>query len=152
MKEGERIRKLFEEVHHGNSWIGSNMMDILGSISAEQAAARILKDRNSIWEIVNHFINWRLHVVKRFHGDAVKSPEDNYFQPIEDVSESSWKKTLERLNDSQAQWVALLKSIDEDTLSETYPKGGMSNYEHIHGILHHDVYHLGQIAFIAKSL
>lgn len=151
MKETERLTKLFEDLYNGEPWIDVSLVDVLGKISAEQAAKKISPKSNSIWEIVNHIISWRRHILQRIQGRQIEVAGDNYFIPIKDSSESAWKDTLRRLEDSQQQWVSFLKNFKESDFEIVNPRNNMTHYEHIHGIIQHDAYHLGQIVILAKS-
>lgn len=150
MKEAERIKKLFEDLYNGSPWIDVTIMDTLKNISAKQAAAKITPERNSIWQIVNHIIAWRENVLFRVQGNEVTTPNNNYFTQLENTSETEWQKALERLAHSQEQWVRFLENFDETQFDKIYPPNNMSYYKHIHGILQHDAYHLGQIVLLSK--
>lgn len=152
MKETERIIKLFENLYQGSPWIDVTVIGIVENITAQQAAKRILPKRNTIWEIVNHLISWRLNVLQRVQGKVISTPGNNYFVPVKDTSSAAWKNTLKRLNDSQRQWIAFLKTFKEKDFEKVYPNNNMSYYEHIHGIIQHDAYHLGQLVLLAKSV
>jgi uncharacterized damage-inducible protein DinB len=149
MKENELIIKLFEDLFEGSPWIDVNIMGTLETITAEKAFKKGFT-QNSIWEIVNHLINWRLNVLQRVQGKVIESPANNYFEPVTDHSQAAWEKTLENLKGSQIQWLDFLKTIRPDTFSKVYPANNMTYYEHIHGIIQHDAYHLGQITLLAK--
>lgn len=150
MKEKIRISSLFGNLYDGNPWIDVTIKETLSKITAKVAANHAFTECNSIWEIVNHMISWRINVLKRVQGKNIKTPDNNYFEKIIDTSELAWEKTLKRLEDSQAQWLSFLEIIDPATFSKIYPNNQMNYYEHIHGILQHDAYHLGQIVLIAK--
>jgi uncharacterized damage-inducible protein DinB len=150
MKEAKRIKKLFENLYDGSPWIDVTIMDTLKSISAQRAAKKIAPGRNSIWQIVNHIIAWRENVLLRVQGNKIVTPNNNYFIEIDNVSEAEWQKTLERLANSQDQWIRFLENFDESKFETIYPSNKMSYYEHIHGILQHDAYHLGQIVLLSK--
>jgi len=152
MKETDRIIKLFEALFEGSPWIDVNITGALENITAEQAAKKTLPNRNSIWEIVNHIINWRLAVLKRIQEIPVVVPDNNFFEPVKDASESAWRNTLQQLQDSQQQWVDFLKTFKEEGFEKKYQKRNMTYYEHIHGIIQHDAYHLGQIVLLSKSI
>lgn len=122
----------------------------LKNIPAEQAAKKMAPGRNSIWEIVNHLISWRLNVLQRVQGKVITTPGNNYFAAVKDVSETAWKKTLKELDNSQEQWLDLLKKFDRGDFEKVYPNNKMTWYEHIQGILQHDAYHLGQIVLLTK--
>ena len=152
MKETNRIAKLFEDLYSGSPWIDVTIMDTLKNISVKQAAKKVTPERNSIWQIVNHMIAWRENVLLRIQGNEIVTPNNNYFTEIENTSETEWQKALERLENSQHQWIAFLKTFEESQFEKIYPKNRMSYYEHIHGILQHDAYHLGQIVLLSKLI
>jgi|SRR5690606_7114221 len=150
MRESERIRQLFIDLLDGDPWLGVNIISTLEGISAEKATARIAPGRNSIWEIVNHMTSWRLNVLKRFEGGVIPSPDHNYILPVETVTEEAWRESIENLKRSQGQWLDYLKTADEEALDSVYPGNSGTYYYHVHGILQHDAYHLGQIVLLAK--
>ncbi|HET8810325.1 MAG TPA: DinB family protein [Flavobacteriaceae bacterium] len=152
MKQTARISKLFNDLYDDSPWLGVNWLETLNNISAEQASKRIAEGRNTIWEITNHVIQWRLNVLRRVQGESIVSPDHNYILPVEAVSETDWKNTLEELAVSQQKWLDFLKNFDENQFSKIYPNNQMTYYEHIHGILQHDSYHLGQVVLLAKML
>ena len=151
MKETERIIKLFDDLFDGNPWIDVTLIGTLENVTAEQASKRVLPNRNTIWEIVNHIISWRLNVLQRVQGKVIRTPDNNYIAAIKDASPAAWASTIQRLKESQSQWVDFLKSFREEDFEKVYPKNSMTYYEHIHGIIQHDAYHLGQIVILAKS-
>ena len=151
MKESKRIIKLLKDIYDGNPWIDVTLMGTLKKIPAGQAARKVFPQWNSIWEIVNHIIQWRLNVLQRIQGNVITTPTDNYFSPVKDVSTEAWEYTLKQLEDSQVQWIQGLKKIRKKDLEKTYSANEMSYYDHIIGIMQHDAYHLGQIVMLAKA-
>ena len=152
MKESQRIINLFEKGYDGSPWIDVNLVDTLHSVSAEVVLKRLSPSSNSIWEITNHIISWRKNVLQRVQGNQLKTPSHNYFITVKKGTAAEWKKTLQELEASQQEWIQFLKKLKEPALEEIYSPNEMSYYEHIHGILQHDVYHLGQIVMLAKLL
>ncbi len=152
MKESVRIAKLFEDLYDGSPWIDVTILNNLNQLTADQAARRLYENWNTIWEIVNHMISWRETVLKRVQGQIISSPAHNYILPLKHTSEAAWKDTIRRLEDSQSAWLAFLKTFKSGNFELTYPGNGMTHYEHLHGILQHDAYHLGQIVIMAKRV
>jgi uncharacterized damage-inducible protein DinB len=152
MKETQRITKLFEDLYDGDPWIDVTILGVLKNVSAQQAAKKIAPGRNSIWQIVNHIISWRENVLLRVQGNVINTPNNNYFIEIADISETAWQQSLERLQNSQQQWIAFLKHFNELGFDKIYPTNKMSYFEHIHGIIQHDAYHLGQIVLLTKLI
>jgi len=96
---------------------------------------------------------WRQALIKKLEGDldykASMESEDNWSRP-EKISSLGWSKILEQFQESQEKVVELLKQQDNSFLEKLYYKA-VTYREILTGILQHDIYHLGQIAYI-KSI
>ena len=152
MKETTRISKLFDDLFDGHPWIDVMIWPTLTQLTAEQAGRRIYDDWNTIWEITNHMISWRENVLRRVQGEVIQSPANNYIEPVADMSAQAWQDTLERFKTTQAAWANFLNQFNENNFSAVYPPNGLTYYEHMHGILQHDAYHLGQIVIMSKRV
>ena len=151
MKETARIQKLFQDLYDGQPWLDVTILNTLRPLSPAQAAKKVSPKWNSIWEIVNHLVEWRFGVLERVKGNIHTSPDNNYFRPIVDDSAEAWQKTLARLDESQQAWNNFLGEFDEANFERPYPPHNLTYYQHIHGIIQHDAYHLGQIVLLAKA-
>ena len=149
--ETARILNLLKDLYNGDPWLDVTLVATLSEVSAERAAKKP-SGGNSIWEITNHLIAWRENVLNRISGIEMTTPPNNYFTPVEDVSENAWQQTLSTLEASQQKWERFLEKMSDDELSGIYQPNGLMHYQHIHGIIQHDAYHLGQIVLIAKHL
>tara|TARA_R110002012_G_scaffold11112_5_gene49899 strand:+ start:176 stop:634 length:459 start_codon:yes stop_codon:yes gene_type:complete len=152
MNESHRIQTLFTDLYHGHPWLDVTLEDTLSRITAAQAHQRPLKSGNTIWEIVNHLIAWRENVLKRVQGEVLETPANNYIKKIEDASEEAWQQTLNALETTQKEWLYFLSTFPEADFEKEYPTNKHSYYKHIHGIIQHDAYHLGQIVLLAKMV
>jgi uncharacterized damage-inducible protein DinB len=150
MEETNRIAKLFDDLYDGHPWIDVMIKPTLAGITASQASTRIYEDWNTIWEITNHMISWRENVLRRVRGEVIQSPANNYIEPVTNVSAEAWQETLSRFNATHLAWTDFLNKFDAGDFGKIYPPNGLTYYEHIHGILQHDAYHLGQIVILAK--
>lgn len=151
MNEIQRIIQLFEDLFDGTPWLDITINKTLEGLTASQASRRVIPGSNSIAEIVNHMIAWRQNVLKRLQGEVIVTPKHNYFFLMEDVTENDWATALEKLNATQMEWTQFLKDLKEEDLLKVYPTNRMTYFQHIHGMIQHDAYHLGQIVFLAKS-
>lgn len=151
MKETERITALFKDIYNEDPWIDVTLMGTLENISAESAAIKVTPQWNSVWEITNHIISWRAHELERVRGNTIISPADNYFTAIIDQSEQAWQNTLQGLKNSQQEWITFLETFEEEDLEKT-DINNLPYYKHIHGIIQHDAYHLGQIVMLVKNM
>ncbi len=152
MKQTKNLKELFEQLYDGEPWIDSNFMNTIGLLNAKQAGKRVSPKWNTIWEITNHIIDWRNHVIGRLEGKDIKVGDDNYFKPIKNKSEKAWQETLLRFAESQEKWVKFLSIAKDKDLDITHPNVSRSNSELFYAILLHDTYHLGQLVMLSKAV
>jgi len=152
MLESKRISNLYQSIYNGNPWLEVNLANTLNDVTAEQAYRKINPNLNTIWEIVNHLIQWRRNILRRVQGETITTPDHNYFVPVLDPSEAAWHQSLQNLGKSQDQWNTFLTYFDDGDFEKIYINNNHTYYEHIHGIIQHDVYHLGQIVLLKKLL
>ncbi len=149
--EPGRFKKLFADHFDGDPWLEINMKQTLNDITEKEAAHQV-GNLNSIWQIVNHVIAWRETLLKRIQNENVVTPQNNFIEPVLDVSAPAWAETLARLQLSQDRLLLYLSQQSRLSMDELLNGGSYSRWELIQGILQHDVYHLGQIVLIKKLI
>jgi uncharacterized damage-inducible protein DinB len=136
------------------AWHGHSVVDVLGDVSWEMAAEKIMPNTHSIGELVYHMTTWRIFVVKRLQGDGeyeVTKSRDWKSFPVFD--EFEWEALQMELSLSQEELIAELeKREDDEFLDEIVPGREYDFYTMLHGILQHDLYHTGQISILKKAL
>ena len=152
MSESKRVSNLYQSIYNGNPWLEVTLANTLENVTAEQAYRKINPNLNTIWEIVNHLIQWRRNILRRVQGEIITTPNHNYFVPILDSSEASWEQSLQSLAKSQEMWNACLSDFNDADFEKIDQNNNHNFYEDIHGIIQHDVYHLGQIVILKKLL
>lgn len=152
MSESTRISNLYQSIYNGNPWLEVTLANTLKDVTAEQAYRKTNPNLNTIWEIVNHLIQWRRNILQRMQGETIITPDHNYFVPVLDPSDVAWEQSLQTLAKTQESWNTFFESFNDEDLAKIYVNNGHSYYEHIHGIIQHDVYHLGQIVILKKML
>jgi len=147
--EIRNILVLLNSTFEKNAWHGPSVKEVLQDINPQQSLKR-LNNTHSIIELVSHMTAWRLFVIQRLLGDNAYAVNDQMNFP----SESDWKKALKGLYDTQARLVELLEPIPDTRLTDvvSHESFKYTFYHLLHGIIHHDLYHVGQIALIKKTL
>jgi uncharacterized damage-inducible protein DinB len=147
--EKEKIRRLLERTFEKDAWHGPSVKEAIKGVTQEQSLHHF-PNTHSIIELVTHMTAWRIYVKKRLQGDGDYEISDEMNFP----KTKDWKKAVEDLNNSQQQLLKALDSFSEEKLSDlvSHPSAKFTFYTLLHGIIHHDVYHVGQIKLIAKSL
>lgn len=151
-KEISRIISLVESAYKGEPWYGQPAKEILAGIDSNTAFDRPVPGAHNIYELVKHMIAWRKFVWKRLGG------ENNFFLTDEENWEKkevnnndTWSSALTELEESQNKLVNILKSTPEEKLYEKVSGKAYNYYTLLHGIIHHDIYHLGQISLLKKG-
>jgi uncharacterized damage-inducible protein DinB len=63
-----------------------------------------------------------------------------------------WQEGKEHLKETQDQLVALLQEQTDDILGKGVAERNYSFRKLLHGLIQHDIYHLGQIAYAQKRI
>ncbi|MBL7848541.1 MAG: DinB family protein [Cyclobacteriaceae bacterium] len=149
--ETERIVRSLAKTFDKGPWYGPSLMDVLNQVKPEQANLRI-GETHSILELVLHMISWRTFAARRLRGDNTfeVSEQENFPSP----SSVSWADALSRLKKSQEELIVAASEFPEARLGELVPSKTQryTYYTLLHGINQHDIYHIGQISLILKSV
>ena len=154
MSESHRIAKLFSDWFDQKPWTEITLTALLEDITPEMAAAHPVPGANSIWQLVQHCLGWRQNVLLKLQGEVFTSPKDNYLSEPKDISAKAWSDLLTALRDNEKLWQSYLLNLAPAQLDKGYApaQNAFTQYEVIHGILHHDNYHFGQILILKKIL
>lgn len=140
-KLGDILRHTFEK----NAWHGLAVMEVLNAID-EHIVHKKFNANHSIIELVAHMTAWRVFVTERLVGNInFDVSEEMNFPDIK-----SWQKAVDELVASQKKLIAALEKFSDDRLGEVVPNRSYKFFTMLHGIVHHDLYHLGQIVLIKK--
>lgn len=129
----------------GHAWHGPSVMATIEEITEEQAVNRV-GSSHSVIELVLHMVAWRQFVAQRLTGNSnyKVSKEDNFPRAI------PLAQAVEKLKQSQDDLVSALRLFPEEKLGEMVDDKGYNFRTMVEGIIHHDLYHTGQIALLKK--
>jgi uncharacterized damage-inducible protein DinB len=145
MQEIKNLSKLVQRVYDGKAWHGPSVMDVLRDVD-ETSSRKKLGNSHSIVQLVLHMVSWRTFVTKRLLGDSTfELADDQNFPP-----ETEWAIALQKLNESQTELLKAIDTITADQLHETVANRKYDFFILLHGIIHHDIYHIGQVQLIKK--
>jgi uncharacterized damage-inducible protein DinB len=157
MSERARIVDLLRRVHNGDAWHGPSVMDALEGVTAAQARARPIEGAHSIWETALHMIAWRHEVRERLHGGTPSLPEPGDWPPVPD-EDAKWNEVATLMDVSHRLLVVAVESLSDAELERRVGPSrqpglgtGVSVAVMLHGIVHHDAYHAGQINLLKKA-
>jgi uncharacterized damage-inducible protein DinB len=154
MTEIERILDQLKRAFEGNAWHGPSVREALAGVTAAQANARPLANAHSIWELVYHIAVWEDAGRRRLEGDRaqidISSPDD--WPPADEKSEAAWEQAKAALDRGHEALREAIARVSESRLDKPILEGMSTVYVTLHGVIHHDLYHAGQIAMLKKAL
>ncbi len=145
MESIKNISKIIERVYNGKPWHGPSITEVLQDVD-DAVARKKTGNSHSIVQLVLHMIAWRNFVINRLSGDdSFELSDDQNFPP-----ETDWASARKLLDESQAALIKAIANLHADQLAETVANRKYDYFVLLHGIIHHDIYHLGQIQLIKK--
>ncbi|HEV3469613.1 MAG TPA: DinB family protein [Pyrinomonadaceae bacterium] len=153
MREVERIADQLRRAHEGAAWHGPALNELLGGVTAAQAAARPVAGAHCIWELVLHVEAWERVALRRLGGDPARiydTGED--WAGIDAGDDGAWRETLARLAATNAALREAVAALDDARLDEPIYPEMSSRYVTLHGVVQHTLYHAGQVAVLKKAL
>ncbi len=146
LEEIIRIRTLLKSSFEGSApWHGPSVIKVLAQVNPENIHNR-QSGSHSPAELVMHMIAWRNFVIRKLQGEDhyELSESDNFPSPIH------WSQANDLLMKSQEELLQALSVFPSQKLDELVPNRSYSYAIMLHGIIHHDLYHLGQIIVLTR--
>src|SRR5262245_7456142 len=150
MNEIARIVEQLKQAHEGEAWHGPSVGEALADVSAADAARKPMPKAHSIWEIVHHMRVTDQAVRAHLVGESVADDPD--WPTLTDTGDSAWHGALAALKASQRALRDAVARLPEGRLHQNVPGKSHSYWHELLGILHHDLYHAGQISILRRGL
>ena len=154
----KHIIQQLEDVQDGKLWIGSSFESKLKDLDKAALFIRPLENLHSVAEIISHLTLWRKETILKIQtgkGSKTDACEENWL-PNDKLKIVGWQQIKSEYDDTLSTLIALLKTKNDSFLKESYYDTDFKgDYEYsfvINGMLHHDLYHLGQLGIIIKYL
>lgn len=153
-KETQSIIRRIENVNSGTPWFGRAVYSILEEVDAKKAAIKPNGKEHSILELLYHMITWASFTLKRLEKDDTMDMA--VFEKMDwrkiDSKKHSWKKGLSEFKALHKKIITLLKKKDDAFLKEIVDYRQYNYRFLLNGMIEHNIYHLGQIAYLHKLL
>ncbi len=138
--------------------MGTNFNKKLAHITQDSAFIRPKPNLHSVAEIISHLTTWRKETILKIEtgeGSITDDTEENWLAN-DKLEEVGWDTILSSYRDTLSELIALLEIRDDSFLKEKYYDTDFKDYYEyrfvVYGMLHHDIYHLGQLGIIIKFL
>ena len=146
------IAEKIKDSYQGDPWFGRSILSIVTEID-ENIAFQKPSGQHSILELLWHMITWREFAISRFRDrEDLSYFEENDWRVLDHSDRSLWKKGLQRFSEVHNELVEVVQMQKDDILSKGVKERNYDFRKLLYGVIEHDIYHLGQIAYIKKML
>lgn len=154
MTELQHLKKQLTDSWSGEPWFGRPALQLLEGITDAEAYYQPA-GQHSIAELVWHMVNWRGFAVSRVLPDNEKDLhyfEANDWREVSADGPYNWPEAVAALHRLQDALLQALNAMTDQKLGEKVVERTYTFRELLHGIIQHDIYHLGQIAYVLKII
>ncbi len=147
----EQLNSLYE----GPNWIGVSFKPVLKGVTAALAFRQPPGGRHSIAEIVKHMMAWKALGVRQLKGEgkaSISQAATFSLKRYATADEQAWKQLLQDYDKTHRQLIAALRTATQQQLQQKAAKRSYSLAYLADGLMLHESYHLGQLAFVKKQL
>lgn len=156
--ETRRIAEMIDAVAKGDPWYGPSVATVLRGVTAEIAARPGPGGAHGIWELVLHMTGWAREVASRLAGRPAQDPEEGDWPAVGDATPDRWLEAQSEFLAAHEQLATAVRQADPAQLEarvvdfrDEAGGTGASHYATLHGLVHHTVYHAGQIALLKRA-
>lgn len=147
------IRQLQDNLD-GNNWLDESFKKKIEGIDEKLVFYRPIPEVHSVAELIGHITIWRTESMKKLQGIesslTMESPEN--WRTNEELRKIGWQKLKSDLFSSQIDLINMIKNRTDKYLEQNHYAPGYSYHYIIEGLIHHDIYHLGQLGITLKLL
>jgi uncharacterized damage-inducible protein DinB len=153
-KEIQYIVASLQRTLEGEPWYGRPVVTMLQEIDPAMAHKKPAQHAHSLADLLYHMITWAEFTLRRLEGD--KQKDDNYFEPIDwrpiDPAVHTWQEGIKQFKDLNDQIISLLQQKDDNFLKELVDFRQYNFRFMLNGYIQHNIYHIGQVAYLKKLL
>ncbi len=143
-----------QNVNSGEPWFGRAVYEILDEVDEKKAFIKPNNSEHSLIELLYHMITWASFTLKRIEKDIINdlaAAEELDWRTI-NPKVHSWKKGLAEFKAIHKKIIDLLKKKDDSFLQEKVDYRKYDFQFLLNGLIQHNIYHLGQVAYLNKLL
>ncbi|MGZ5218956.1 MAG: DinB family protein [Chitinophagaceae bacterium] len=153
-KEIQSIIRNLENTLDGTPWYGRPVYAILREVDSSIAYKKPSAESHSLMELLYHMLTWAEFTLKRIEKDDINDLAA--FEKLDwreiDPKIHDWDEGLGALIATHQQMIALLQSKDDGFLNENVDYRQYNFRFLLNGLIQHNIYHLGQVAYLKKML
>lgn len=158
----DEIQALRDEIRRslfGQAWHGPAVLETLASFTAVEAAARLIPNAHSAWEIALHILGWIEEATSRVQGKTPGDPQRGDWPTAPTPENEPWKRVQEDIVHAHAKLDRVLAVFPAARLNEVVgsaeevPDEPDSTFGLLlHGLAQHNAYHCGQLVLLRRAV
>lgn len=150
----QSIISRLENTLDGTPWYGRPVYEMLEEINPKIVYTKPNNLSHSLIDLLYHMITWAEFTLKRLEEE--KEPDMAAFENLDwrkiDPKVHTWKKGLASFKSIHKKIIQLLKKKEDVFLEEKVDYRKYNFRFLINGLIQHNIYHIGQIAYVKKLL
>ena len=153
-KEIQAIIQTLQTVSTGDPWYGRSVFSILEEISPDTVSEKQGNKGHSLLDLLYHMLTWMEFTLKRLedsHEMDNETTEKLDWRTIDPVKHT-WEKGMSSFRSNHDKIITILGEKKDSFLEKKVPYRTYNFRFLLNGLIQHNIYHLGQIAYIHKYL
>ncbi len=143
----------FQDIQEQELWLDENFKKKMDHLPEDLAFKRPFPELHSVAEIISHIYVWRKETILKLNGKSshltIESAEN--WLTNDRLERKGWETLKSEFYNSQKEIIELIEKETDDYLEKECTDGYKFKYL-LEGLIHHDLYHLGQIGIVTKFL
>ena len=151
-KETQSIIRNLQNVLSGEPWFGRSVYSLLDEIDSAKVYITPNENSHSLADLLYHTLTWAAFTLKSLEKageDEIRAIEQLDWRTI-DPAVHSWEKGLNELKSVHEKIISTIKDKDDEFLSEKVDFRKYTVRFLLNGLIQHNIYHIGQIAYLKK--
>ena len=153
-KEIQSIIRNLENTLDGGPWFGRPVYAVLNEVDESIASIKPNDNSHSMIELLYHMLTWVEFTLKRIEKDKINDLA--VFEKLDwreiDPQIHGWEEGLSAFIATHQHIIALLQTKDDEFLKEIVDYRKYNFRFLLNGLIQHNIYHIGQIAYLKKML
>jgi len=142
-----------EDIFSGTPWYGDGVLEKLDKLDSKVVGITPLGELHSVIQLLQHMTAWKKYLIERMNGNAnYEIVADSEIEWPSQSSTETWEEVVQELKEVHKIMIGDLNQKTDDWLSTINPGTDYTFHALVQGVIHHVVYHIGQIGLIVKLI
>jgi len=153
-----QLVKQLDALQSGDLWMGQNFTEKFSQITEDEVFLRPKDSVHSVVQIIAHLTAWKKDALLKIRdGKGLLIDTNNENWPENGTLKVlGWHRVKTEFQEVQKELVSTLSRLDDQFLAKKYYdqdyKKECSFVYLLEGLIHHDLYHLGQIGLVISMI